>query len=79
MQDRLPVPSVRTLAKSSNFSFLDVLEASLAAPGAITPLMVCALSSDRLAPVWPTVAGTWWATVAAIWADVWERAGGVRG
>lgn len=65
--DHLPVPSVLTLAKSSNFNFLEVLDASLGAPGATTPLITCALSRLLLAPAWPTVAGTWWATVAAIW------------
>lgn len=75
----LPVPRVRTLAKSSSLSFLDVLEASLGAPGAITPLMACVLSRVRLAPAWPTVAGTC-ATVAAILGSLTGRSfGSVRG
>lgn len=71
----LPVPSVRTLAKSSSLSFLEVLDASLGAPGVTMPAAACALSRLLLAPAWPTVAGTWWATVAAIWGGVCLRIG----
>lgn len=78
-EKNLPVPSVRTLAKSSRFNFREVLEASwLGAPGATTPpgppaMAACALSRLRLAPACPAVAGTWWATVAAIWGNRVER------
>lgn len=46
------------------------MELSLAVPGTTIPPVDCELSKLRLAPAWPTVAGTahvWWATVAAMW------------